>query len=107
MSEKPSLSEIMKAVANMQSSMKATQENLENSHLTGIAGVESGNNDISITINGRFSCLGCEISENFMQQEKAVMEQLVINALNDAVEKVGSITRKQIETLSADLKDNK
>lgn len=106
MSEKPSLNDILKAVANMQSSMKTTQDNLENTHLTGKAGIDN-QADIALTINGRFKCLECKLSDNFLEQEKSVMEQLIINALNDAVAQVGEVTRKQIETLSADLKETK
>ena len=106
MSEKPSLNEILKAVANMQSSMQATQESLEKSQLTGKAGINN-NVDVSVTINGKFKCLSCKVSESFKEQEESVMEQLIIDAFNDAVTKVGEVTRQQIETLSADLKENK
>ncbi len=106
MSEKPSLNEILKAVANMQSSMKSTQDNLENAHLTGKAGIDN-QSDIALTINGRFKALECNLSDTFLEQEKSVMEQLIINAMNDAVAQVGEVTRKQIETLSEDLKESK
>ena len=107
MADKPSMSEIMEAVASMQSSMKATQETLENESLTGTAGLTSNQDDIKITINGRFKCLNCNVSDQFQEQDGPIMEQLIINAVNDAVDQVGVITRKQIESLSQGLKDNK
>lgn len=105
MADKPSLNEILKAVANMQASMKSTQDNLESTELTGKAGLDN-QTDVALTINGRFKCLACKVSETFTEQERPVMEQLIIDALNDAVTQVGVVTRKQIETLSADLKEN-
>mgnify|MGYP005665564857 FL=1 len=100
------MSEIMKAVASMQSSMQTTQETLENERLTGTAGLTSDQADIKITINGRFKCISCNVSDQFQEQDNPIMEQLIINALNGAVDQVGAITRKQIESLSKGLKDN-
>ena len=103
MVDKPTMNDIMKAVSNMQSSMQATQDQLENTHLTGTAGVSGDSTDISITINGRFSCLDCQVTETFKQQSPTVMSELIKRAINDAVEQVGDATRKHIETLSQDL----
>jgi DNA-binding protein YbaB len=104
MVDKPTMSDIMKAVSNMQSSMQATQEQLESTHLTGTAGMSGDSTDISITINGRFSCLDCQVTETFKQQSPTVMSELIKRAINDAVEQVGEATRKHIETLSQDLR---
>lgn len=104
MVDKPTMNDIMKAVSNMQSSMQATQDQLENTHLTGTAGVTGDSTDISITINGRFSCLDCHVTETFKQQSPTVMSELIKRAINDAVEQVGEATRKHIETLSQDLR---
>ena len=104
MSDKPSMSSIMKAVANMQSNMKVTQDYLQNTNVTGTAGLETGANDVSITLNGKFNCQTCTVSERFLAQNNAVAEQLIVNAINDAVSQVAVITRQQIEALSADLK---
>ena len=104
MSDKPSMSSIMKAVANMQSNMKITQDYLTTTMVTGTAGLETGSEDISITLNGKFNCQTCNVSERFLAQSPAIAEQLIVNAINDAVSQVGVITRQQIEALSADLK---
>ena len=104
MVDKPTMSDIMKAVSNMQSSMQATQDQLESTHLTGTAGVTGDSTDVSITINGRFSCLDCQVTETFKQQSPTVMSELIKRAMNDAVEQVGEATRKHIETLSQDLR---
>lgn len=104
MVDKPTMGDIMKAVSNMQSSMQATQEQLENTHLTGTAGMTGDSTDISITINGRFTCIECSITETFKQQSPTVMSELVKRAINDAVEQVGAATRQHIETLSQDLR---
>lgn len=104
MTDQPTMNDIMKAVSNMQSSMQATQEQLEATHLTGTAGVTGDNNDISITINGRFTCLECQVTETFTQQSPGIMGELIKRAMNDAVEQVGEATRKHIETLSQDLR---
>ena len=105
MSEKPSISSIMKAVANMQSNMKVTQDYLEKTLVTGTAEIKPGDRDIAITLNGKFECQRCDITQNFMQQNTPIAEQLVVNAINDAVKQVAVLTRQQIEALSADLKD--
>lgn len=104
MSDKPSMSSIMKAVSNMQSNMKLTQDYLENTTVTGSAGLETNVDDVSITLNGKFNCQTCRVSERFLAQQNAVAEQLIVNAINDAVSQVSVITRQQIEALSADLK---
>lgn len=99
MAEKPSLSDIMSAVSNLQSSMKTTQDSLKESNF--IAKADA----VEITLNGQFSCVNCTIENHENKHDNTAISKMVKDAINDAVAQIGAKTREHIEQLSSDLKN--
>ena len=103
--KKPSISEIMKAVSSMKNNMKDTQEALEKTAVTGSCGIDIEKPDVTITLNGKFSCLECHVSENFSELDQEIQSKMIQNAINDAVSQVAAATRSEIEKLSSQLQE--
>ena len=97
MAEQPSMQDILKAVENMQSSMQDTQEKLANTRVTGYS------QQLEIEMTGKFKCETVTLPTDFQTINKAELEELILSAINDAVNQVDDLTRNQIKSLSADL----
>jgi DNA-binding YbaB/EbfC family protein len=81
MPEMPNLDEIMKMAQNVQAEMQKAQENLEKIEVEGAAG--GGLVKVRATAKGQVN--GVEIDESLLQpSEKAMLEDLVAAAINDA-----------------------
>ena len=97
MADQPSMQDILKAVENMQSTMQDTQEKLENARVTGSA------TGFTVELTGKFKCMAVTLPDDFQATDKAQLEELIQNAINNAVEQVEDLTRNQIQSLSKDL----
>ena len=97
MADQPSMQDILKAVENMQSTMQDTQEKLEKARVTGSA------TDLTVELTGKFKCMAVTLPADFQTADKAQLEELIQNAINNAVEQVEDLTRNQIQSLSKDL----
>lgn len=97
MAEQPSMQDILKAVENMQSSMQDTQEKLESARVTG------SDTGLNVELTGKFKCMSVTLPAEFQTTDKAQLEEIIKNAINNAVEQVEDLTRNQIQSLSKDL----
>lgn len=76
--------EIMNQARQMQDQMKKAQEELANKVVSG----QSGAGLVTVTMNGRHDVTGVKIDISLMSEDKAVVEDLIAAAVNDAVRKV-------------------
>ncbi len=81
---KGSLNDLMKQAQEMQQKMQQAQEELANIEIEGQAGAGM----VRVVMTGRHDVRRVHIDDAVMQEDKAVLEDLLAAAVNDAVKKV-------------------
>jgi DNA-binding YbaB/EbfC family protein len=71
---------LMQQAKGMQQKLKQVQDELAETHLTG----ESGAGMVQLTINGRGEALHINIEEAVYQEDKKILQGLIVAAINDA-----------------------
>lgn len=79
------LGNIMQQAQKMQENMKRAQEELANIEVTGSA----GGGMVSVTMNGRHEARRVKIDKALLGDDIEMLEDLIVAATNDAVNKVG------------------
>ena len=79
------LGNIMQQAQKMQENMKRAQEELANVEVTGSA----GGGMVSVTMNGRHEARRVKIDKALLGDDVEMLEDLIVAATNDAVNKVG------------------
>jgi nucleoid-associated protein EbfC len=98
----PDFAEIMKKAQEMQKKMQWTQQKLASLTVNGKAGPDDA---VVIVMNGRHEVKKVTISEKALQEykEKAILEDLIAAAINDAIRKVEELLKTEMQNLSRDL----
>jgi len=96
---KGQLGNIMKQAQAMQDNLKKAQEELASIEVTG----ESGAGMVKVVMTCRHDVRSIDIQDELMKDEKAVVEDLVAAAVNDAVRKVEKTTQEKMSGLSQGL----
>ena len=98
MSDYMNFENIMKQAKDMQKSLEKIQAALTETSVTGVSGAGL----VKITMNGRHEVTGVSISETLMvDNDKEMIEDLVIAAFNDAVRKVEEKSKEKLAGLTA------
>lgn len=71
---------LMQQAKGMQQKLKQVQEELAAVHLTG----ESGGGLVQLTINGKGEALSLQIDDSVYNEDKKILNGLLIAAINDA-----------------------
>lgn len=80
----PDLNDLMKQAGKMQEQMQKAQEELARQEVTG----ESGAGMVRVTMNGRHDVKNVAIDDALLKEDKAMLEDLVAAAINDAVRRI-------------------
>ena len=96
---KGGLGNIMKQAQAMQEKMKQAQEELAKTEVEG----SSGGGLVKVTMTCRHDVRNVSIDDDLLEEEKAVLEDLLAAAVNDAVRKVESTTEEKMAGLTAGL----
>jgi len=96
---KGQLGNLMKQAQAMQDNLKKAQEELASIEVTG----ESGAGMVKVVMTCRHDIRSIDIQDELMKDEKAVVEDLVAAAVNDAVRKVEKTTQEKMSGLSQGL----
>jgi DNA-binding YbaB/EbfC family protein len=98
MPDMPSLDEIMKMAQNVQAEMQKAQENLEKIEVEGAAG--GGLVKVRATAKGQINAV--EIDESLLKpEEKAMVEDLVAAAINDARAKADAAAAPELQKMTS------
>ena len=89
MADKPNLTELMDMAQKMQKGMQDIQESLVNKELTG----EAGAGMVKVVLNGQYDCKNVNITDNALQEDKGVLQDLIVAAFNAASEKVKATSK--------------
>ena len=85
-------SKILDKAKELESKMKESQEKIKNISATGI----SGGNSIKLTLNGEGEIINLDISSDILKEDKAIIEDLVKAAHNNAKSQLKSKTSEEI-----------
>jgi len=96
---KGGLGNIMKQAQVMQEKMQQAQEELAQTEVEG----SSGGGLVTITMTCRHDVRKISIDDELLSEEKAVLEDLVAAAVNDAVRKVELTTQEKMSGMTAGL----
>ncbi|MCG3200180.1 MAG: Nucleoid-associated protein YbaB [Gammaproteobacteria bacterium] len=91
------LGNLMKQAQQMQESLQRAQEQIAAMEVTG----ESGAGMVKVTMTGRHDVKRVEIDPSLMQDDKAMLEDLIAAAVNDAVRRVEQVSKDKLSGLTA------
>jgi len=98
MPEMPNLDEIMKMAQNVQAEMQKAQENLDKIEVEGVA----GGGLVKVRATGKGQVNAVEIDESLLQpSEKAMLEDLIAAALNDARAKADAAAAPELQKMTS------
>ncbi len=84
--------------------MKAAMEELQQKLGQIIAEGSSGGNMVTAKVNGRMEVISCVISDEAMKlQDKEMLEDLIVAALNQAIVKVNQLRAEETQKLASNL----
>ena len=94
------IASMMKNLPKMKAAMEELQKNLGQITAEG----SSGGNMVTAKVNGRMEVLSCSISDEAMKlQDREMLEDLIIAAVNQAIVKVNLLRADETQKLAANL----
>ena len=96
---KGSISDLMKQAQDMQAELQKAQEDLARAEVVG----EAGAGMVTVTMNGRHDVVRVAIDDSVLAEDKAVLEDLLAAAVNDAVRKIEARNKETMSGLAAGL----
>jgi len=90
------LANLMQQAQNMQENLKKAQEELAATQIA----AESGGGLIKLAMNGKREILSLHIDDSLLADDKKVLEDLIIAALNDGIRKVGKLKEEKLSGLA-------
>jgi DNA-binding YbaB/EbfC family protein len=91
------LGDLMKQAQEMQANMQKMQEDLARAEVTGSAGAGL----VSVVMTGRHDVKSVHIDASLMTEDKEMLEDLLAAAVNDAVRKIETQNREQMEKMTS------
>ena len=90
---------ILDKAKELETTMKEKQEKIKKIEAEGI----SGGNKIKITLNGEGEIKKIEMSDDLFKEDKSVIEDLIIDAHNNAKANLKVKTNEEISKISSDI----
>jgi nucleoid-associated protein EbfC len=94
---KGGLGNLMRQAQQMQEGLKKAQAELADLEVTG----ESGGGMVTVTLNGRHEAKKIAIEPKLLGEDKDMLEDLLIAAINDAVRKISARSQETYSGLTA------
>lgn len=88
----PSLSQILKQAQKAQENLEKIQASLAETLVLGTA----GGGLVKVTMTCRHEARKVEIDPSLLGEEKGVVEDLIVAAVNDAVKKIAEVTQEKM-----------
>ena len=90
---------ILNKAKELETKMKESQEKIKSIQVQGTSGVDS----VKVTLNGDGEMVKLEISPEIINEEKAIIEDLVVAAHNNAKSQLKTKTSEEISKATGDL----
>jgi nucleoid-associated protein EbfC len=94
------LNELMKQARQMQEKMQKAQQEAANRIVTG----EAGAGMVKIHMTGRYDVKKVELSNDLLQEDREIVEDLIAAAINDATRRIEDSSRDALGGLTAGMK---
>jgi nucleoid-associated protein EbfC len=94
---KGGLGGLMKQAQQLQANMQKAQEELARLEVTG----ESGGGMVKVTMTGKHEVRRVAIDDKIANDDKEMLEDLIAAAVNDAVNRVETLTRERFSGMTA------
>jgi DNA-binding YbaB/EbfC family protein len=94
------MNDLVKHAREMQEQMKKAQDEA----LARVVEGESGAGMVKVTMNGRHDVKRLELADGLLQEEKAVVEDLIAAAVNDAVRKIEDSNKEALSGMASGMK---
>ena len=91
-------SKILDKAKELEAQMKKSQEKIKSIEVEGI----SGANSVKVILNGEGEMVKLEISPETIKEEKAIIEDLIVAAYNNAKAQLKSKTSEEISKATSD-----
>ena len=98
MADKPSIQELISKAKEMQQKMQQAQSELSTMEIIGRAGDDTIY--VEVTMNGRHEAKKTFISPAALQEQKEILEDLIVAAINDASHKIEKASQGKIMDLT-------
>ena len=86
------LNKILEKAKELEAKMKESQKNIKKIKAEGISGSKS----VKVTLDGEGEMLKVELSDDIMKEEKAIIEDLIVAANNNAEAELKAKTTEEI-----------
>lgn len=93
---KGGLGGLMKQAQQLQANMQKAQEELAHLEVTG----EAGGGMVKVTMTGKHETRRVVIDEKIINDDKEMLEDLIAAAINDAVNKIESVTKERFSGMA-------
>tara|TARA_B100001057_G_scaffold260131_1_gene260316 strand:+ start:5811 stop:6128 length:318 start_codon:yes stop_codon:yes gene_type:complete len=90
---------ILDKAKEIEAKMKESQQKIKNIRAEGL----SGSNSVKVTLDGEGEMLKIEISDEILQEEKSILEDLIVAAHNNAKTQLKSKTSEEISKATGGL----
>ena len=85
-----------KKAQQMQKKMAEIQEELESMEVEG----ESGGGMVKVTMNGKKQVISVSVNQEILSEDKEMLEDLILVATNQALDKVDTISKDKLGSLT-------
>jgi hypothetical protein len=99
MAATPDLKQLMEQAQKMQQNMQKAQQELAEMVVVG----EAGNGMVKIWMSGRHEAKKCQIDLSLMDDDKDILEDLVVAAINSATNQIEKKSQEKIINLTQGL----
>ena len=93
---KGALGQIMQQAQKVQENIKRAQDEISKIEITG----ESGAGMVKVTLDGRHQARKVEINPAALGEDKEFLEDLIASAINDAVQKLETVTKDKMAAVT-------
>jgi nucleoid-associated protein EbfC len=90
------LANLMQQAQNMQENLKKAQEDLAATEIA----AESGGGLVKLTMNGKREILKLQLDDSLLKDDRDMLEDLIIAAVNDGVRKVSKLKEEKLSGLA-------
>jgi DNA-binding YbaB/EbfC family protein len=93
------LASLMQQAQKMQENFQKAQEELASTEVLG----ESGGGLVKVRMNGKKEMLGIKIDDSVLNDDRDMLEDLIVAAVNDTVRRVNKVKQEKLTGLTGGL----